>query len=147
MESYPGSVNADTQELMQCGNLIDCGMWFPVNLFAIFDPDGKKHLPRVCWKCQGIELEPWVVSERNEYESYLRKQEEAAQAQVEKELAAKAAKEALKNPGAAPATPATGREKGKAEGSAGKVDTPAAQSRTGKRRRGSTDASTAEPES
>ena len=60
-ETYPGSVSTETQEMMQCGNLIGCGIWFPVDLFALEGPDGKRCLPRVCWRCQGIELEPTGV--------------------------------------------------------------------------------------
>lgn len=60
-----------------------------MELFAVYDPNGKRFLPRVCWRCQGIELEPHVVQERNEYFSFLRKKEEAALIKLEKEQAAR----------------------------------------------------------
>jgi len=136
----PGVVSLQFFLQMQCGNLIDCGIWFPVNLFAIFDAHGKKHLPRVCWRCQGIELEPAVVAERNEYESYLRKQEEAAQALLDKELAAKAAKEALKNP-PPPVTPKGKRGKSEPAASSEPPVETGRPSRSTKKRRASSEAS------
>ena len=83
-----------------------------MELFAVYDPTGKRFLPRVCWRCQGIELEQHVIQERNEYESYRRKKEEAALIKAEKEQAARDLEQGI----LPPATAASGKKrKAKAE--------------------------------
>jgi len=59
----------DGTEMVQCGKA-DCGLWFHSACVSIEDETGRLHLPRVCWKCQGIKLEDSELASRINYLEY-----------------------------------------------------------------------------
>merc|ERR1712166_423438 len=59
----------DGTEMVQCGDPT-CGLWFHSACVSIEDESGRLHLPRVCWKCQGIKLEDSELASRISFLEY-----------------------------------------------------------------------------